>query len=72
MATQNLAEALRNLPRRYKDIMWWMHAICINQADEVERGHQIQRKGDVYRVPRRVVAWPGPGDEDSKLAIGCP
>ena len=57
--TANLAEALPYL--RYKDRprILWIDAICVNQQDLKERGHQVKRMADLYRLADRVVVWLG-------------
>lgn len=66
---RNLGEALRYL--RYTDVTrtLWIDAICINQGDEVERGHQVNRMADIYSYARRVVIWLGPASTTSRHAL---
>lgn len=47
----------------------WIDAICINQADILERNAQVARMVDIYRGASCVVAWIGEESEDSTLAI---
>ena len=67
--TQNLAEALRYL--RYKDRprVLWIDAICVDQNNTAERGHQVLRMADIYRQASRVIIWLGPERDDSALAM---
>ena len=37
----------------------WIDAICINQEDKVEKGHQVAMMGDIYAKSRRLIAWLG-------------
>ena len=59
---QNLFQFLKAY-RRYqgtgKASPLWIDAICINQSDLVEKGHQIQRMGSIYRSSGQVLIWPG-------------
>ena len=66
---QNLAGSLRHL--RFKDTkrVLWIDAICINQADVVERNAQVSRMGDIFKMAERVIVWVGPSTEDSQLAM---
>ena len=66
---QNLADSLRHL--RYKDMkrVLWIDAICINQADIVERNAQVSRMGDIFKMAESVIVWVGPSTEDSQLAV---
>lgn len=60
----NLFDALRHL--RYpteKPRYLWVDAICLNQKDSQEKGHQIKNMFTIYTKAKRVVAWLGNGDE---------
>jgi len=37
----------------------WVDAICINQNDVVERGHQVRLMRDIFSRAKRVVVWLG-------------
>lgn len=67
--TKSLAVALRHL--RYLDIPrdLWIDAICIDQQNIKERGHQVKHMGDVYSLANRVVVWLGPREEKSNYAL---
>lgn len=67
--TQNLAVALRHLRLLDKPRVMWIDAICINQQDNVEKGLQVAKMGDIYSKASRVVVWLGPAQDDSHLAI---
>lgn len=60
--TENLAATLRRL-RNWKHEKYhgagliWIDAICINQADDVERGHQVGSMKEIYRDAAQVIAW---------------
>jgi hypothetical protein len=47
----------------------WIDAICINQADIVERGHQVQMMGDIYRQRDEALIWLGDHDENIDRAM---
>lgn len=56
--TKNLATALLYLRQRgYLTV--WADALCINQYDEVEKGHQILRMTGIYSKACQTVAWIG-------------
>lgn len=58
--TKNLSAALRHLRAiGYVDKPWWVDAICINQEDAVEKGHQVHIMGSIYRKADEVLAWLG-------------
>ncbi|KAH7086568.1 heterokaryon incompatibility protein-domain-containing protein [Paraphoma chrysanthemicola] len=37
----------------------WIDAVCIDQANVAERGHQVQRMGDIYSRAQEVMIWLG-------------
>lgn len=67
----NLFVALKSIRRTDKPSLLWVDAICINQLDDVEKGHQVSRMGQIYAKARAVAAWLGPATEDSKFAFRC-
>ena len=67
--SQNLAGALRHLRHELEPRILWVDAVCINQNDIQERGTQVTRMTDIYRLASKVVVWLGPESEDSNLAI---
>ncbi|KAI4173796.1 MAG: hypothetical protein LQ346_008354 [Caloplaca aetnensis] len=67
--TQNLAVALRHLRSRKRKRVLWIDAICVNQQNLEERGHQVQRMADIYRNAKQVIAWLGPEGDNSALAM---
>ncbi|KAF1848611.1 HET-domain-containing protein [Cucurbitaria berberidis CBS 394.84] len=67
-ATTNLYYALRML--RAKGITKiWIDAICINQQDNEEKTHQLQRMRSIYARAKQVVVWLGPESPNSNLAM---
>jgi hypothetical protein len=67
--TRDLEAALRHL--RYPDrlLTLWVDAICINQANEIEKGAQVAMMGDLYRFAARVIVWLGPEANHSDRAM---
>jgi Heterokaryon incompatibility protein (HET) len=59
--TTNLESALRHLMA--------VDAVCINQADKVEKSQQLLWMGSIYRRAKEVMAWIGEEDPDSCAAI---
>jgi hypothetical protein len=55
----NLATALRYLREDDKPVTLWIDALCINQADETEKGEQILRMAAVYANATPVLIWLG-------------
>ncbi|KAH7629769.1 heterokaryon incompatibility, partial [Sordaria sp. MPI-SDFR-AT-0083] len=37
----------------------WIDAICINQGDNEEKGHQVQSMAKIYAKASRVIVWLG-------------
>lgn len=61
--THNLEEALRYLRHKDSQRTLWVDAICIDQANEDERGKEVFRMGDIYNFATRIVIWLGPSGE---------
>jgi hypothetical protein len=59
--TDNLHDALERL--RYQGPghtrLIWVDAICIDQSNDRERGHQVRLMRDIYRSAKEVVIWLG-------------
>ncbi|KAH7310530.1 heterokaryon incompatibility protein-domain-containing protein [Stachybotrys elegans] len=66
---QNLEGSLRHLRSMDSERVVWIDAICINQADVVERNAQVSRIGDIFKKAERVIVWVGPSTDDSQVAI---
>ena len=67
--TRNLAEALRYLRYEDRPRVLWIDAICVDQDNTAERGHQVLRMADIYRHASRVIIWLGPERDNSTLAM---
>ncbi|KAL8670642.1 MAG: hypothetical protein Q9168_004836 [Polycauliona sp. 1 TL-2023] len=67
--TRNLAEALTHLQHDQEPRVLWIDAICINQQYLEERGAQVTRMGDIYRLARQTLIWLGPEGDASHVAI---
>lgn len=65
----SLSEALRYLRLRDQERVVWIDALCINQDDLEERGHQVGRMAHIYSRARKVVAWLGPDFDDAVKAL---
>lgn len=59
LATKNCSALLYYLRSQRVCRVIWLDAICINQADNVEKPAQISRMGDIYSSCERVVAYFG-------------
>ena len=67
--TENLAKALPYLRKEDEPRVLWIDAICVNQQDLAERGHQVKRMAAVYSMASRVMVWLGPESQNSTLAL---
>ncbi|KAK8091587.1 hypothetical protein PG997_001948 [Apiospora hydei] len=57
--TYNLWSLLHDIRYQGEDRMLWIDAICIDQANDRERGHQVQQMDKIYRNAYRVIFWLG-------------
>jgi hypothetical protein len=63
--TENLHAALCSL--RYRSIeLLWIDAVCINQRDQQERGHQVRSMAKIYGRAHRVIVWLGEAADNSE------
>ena len=69
LVTVNLHAALSHLRDRCFERIIWVDAVCINQADEKEKGHQVKSMAKIYGQANRVIVWLGEATEDSDQAL---
>jgi len=67
--TKNLHAALLRLRNHSFERIVWVDAVCINQADDQEKAHQIQNMTKIYGQASRVIIWLGEGTDDSDQAF---
>jgi hypothetical protein len=67
--TPNLHAALLQLRDTKFPRILWIDDICINQQDNHEKEHQIQRMAQIYGTASQVVVWLGKVADDSDEAI---
>ena len=60
--TRNLCNALQKMRLPNRSRLVWADAVCINQDDIVERGHQVRLMGLIYKRAKRVIIWAGRDD----------
>jgi hypothetical protein len=62
---ENLWHALQvlRLKERGEDNGLWIDALCINQDDFGERGHQVGFMGEIFQRAERVLVWLGCPDQ---------
>ncbi|KAF4453928.1 hypothetical protein F53441_3453 [Fusarium austroafricanum] len=57
--TESLNVALRDLRRSNASRLVWADAVCINQKDVEERGHQVAMMEEIYSGAWQVIIWLG-------------
>jgi hypothetical protein len=75
--TQNLEAALRRMRRWRMETTgnsiarayWWIDAICINQADDLERNQQVALMTRIYKKCSGVQVWLGEEADNSAMAM---
>lgn len=67
--TTSLKTALQHL--RYPDQkrIMWIDALCINQSDDIEKGAEVARMGELFACAAHVVVWLGPEADESGRAM---
>lgn len=61
--TTSLWNALRQFREAVHARFLWADAVCIDQGNDEERGHQVKQMGWIYANAVRVLAWLGLDDE---------
>jgi hypothetical protein len=57
--TRNLGEALQRVRLGDRPRLIWADALCINQRNIEERGHQVRLMSLIYRNASKVLIWAG-------------
>jgi hypothetical protein len=65
----NLETALRYIRSPDTPRTLWIDALCINQNNNAEKGHQVQKMCQVFSLATTVLAWLGPPDLDGMRAM---
>ncbi|KAK3339433.1 heterokaryon incompatibility protein-domain-containing protein, partial [Neurospora tetraspora] len=66
---ENLYAALLHLRDHSIERTIWIDAICINQEDQEEKGHQVQSMAKIYAKASRVIVWLGEEAAGSDQAL---
>lgn len=69
LITPNCKAALRRMRDWKEHRIFWVDAICINQADIEERNSQVEMMAEIYRRSARVVVWLGSGSQATASAM---
>jgi Heterokaryon incompatibility protein (HET) len=65
----NLYIALQHLRDESRELLLWIDAICINQADDIEKARQVQLMRQIYAASAETAVWLGEAADDSDLAF---
>ncbi|RBR24704.1 uncharacterized protein FIESC28_02477 [Fusarium coffeatum] len=65
----NLFAALLHLRDPDIERILWIDAVCINQQDNTEKGHQVQSMAKIYAKATRVIVWLGTATPDIEQAL---
>ncbi|KAG8158587.1 hypothetical protein KVR01_011709 [Diaporthe batatas] len=68
LVSANLESALRHLRRRDSPVRLWVDAVCINQADVVEKNSQVQQMRNIFSAATDTIAWLGPAEGNTALS----
>ncbi|KAF8850370.1 heterokaryon incompatibility, partial [Acephala macrosclerotiorum] len=63
----NLWQALKHLRYPNKKRILWVDAICIDQSNNKERGHQVAQMSEIYAQATNVRLWLGLDDKDGSV-----
>lgn len=67
--TENCFDALQHLRHSFHSRTLWVDSICIDQANEDEKSHEVSLMRDVYSQAEKVYIWLGRGTMHSDQAI---
>ena len=67
--TENLHTALQHIRDEKETRIFWIDAICIDQANIPERNNQVRGMQKIYERASKVLVWLGEASEDSDLAM---
>jgi hypothetical protein len=67
--TENLHTALLHLRNHSIERIIWVDAVCIDQANEQEKVHQIQYMAKIYGQATHVIIWLGEAADNSDQAF---
>lgn len=67
--TKNLDFALRHFRYEKAHRVLWIDALCIDQESKEEKNRQVAVMGKIYTRADRVLAWLGPEQDESNVAL---
>lgn len=66
--TRNCFAAIKRL-RKLGSLVVWIDAVCINQENNLERGHQVKNMPDIYRAAAKVLVYLGEAEDHGEEAM---
>lgn len=63
--TEHVKVMLEHLREEDEDKIYWIDALCIDQANIEERCKQVRLMGQIYEMASKVTIWLGPEGDDS-------
>jgi len=67
--TINLYSVLQRLRYEDRDRILWIDAISIDQSNPKERGHQVNRMAEIYKLADQVIIWLGVSTDEIVIAM---
>jgi hypothetical protein len=67
--TRSLCDALRRFRLAREELYIWADGLCIKQQDTIERNHQVQLMGRIYKTAEQVVVWLGDDPTNSARSV---
>ncbi|QDS69815.1 hypothetical protein FKW77_010499 [Venturia effusa] len=69
LITPNLAKALKQLRYPNQARVFWVDAVCMNQADHREKDNQVPLMAKIYSMAKNVCVWLGDPAKDTPLGL---
>lgn len=67
--TANLKTAMQHLRYLDQERVMWVDCLCIKQSDDIEKGAEVARMGELFAWAAHVVVWLGPEANGSGMAM---
>src|SRR5204863_8336259 len=67
--SENLYVAICHLRHQLEPRFLWVDAVCINQASDEEKSHQVGQMHYIYSNASKVLIWLGQSDKDIDQAM---
>jgi hypothetical protein len=66
----NLSWALIHIRKPNQEVRLWIDAVCINQADDIEKSWQVGLMARIYAHANGTLVWLGPNHRDDMQSLG--